>query len=274
MKIVLGARGRLGSALMAEFNGQRVLAPDRRVYEDWWEADAVPKIRNYLLGQAEGVEMILIAAGVIDPAASPLEHDRVNRLLPQQVILAAASLNIRVITFGTMMEAIALDMGRTGYVASKAALARFVEEQSRTHGYSLHLRVHTLYGGGPPDPFMFTGQMLTALREGTPFLMSPGAQLREYHHVEDEARAIAILARSRTHGVAQIDHGDPISLAELAQTTFRALGRVDLLRIGALPQPSHENPDLRFERMPALRDHSFRDVRIAMPSYLADHLPS
>ena len=44
MKVVLGARGRLGAALVTEFQGQgeRVLAPDRRVYENWWGADALP----------------------------------------------------------------------------------------------------------------------------------------------------------------------------------------------------------------------------------------
>jgi len=273
MRLLLGATGRLGRAMIAEFGRGTVLAPPRAVYENWWREESIAEIRNWLGAQDAKIDMVVVAAGVIDPRASALDHDRVNRLLAQQVILAATPMGIRVVTFGTMMEAIAVQPASTGYVASKAALAEFVRAQSLKHDRSLHLRIHTLYGGGEPDPFMFTGQMLSALKESRPFLMSPGTQLREYHHVDDEARAISTLIDSDMSGVVQLNHGDPVALAELAIETFSALGAVDLLRVGALPGPVHELPDLRFERTPALMHHSFRNVRTAMPEYLRGFLP-
>lgn len=273
MKLVLGASGRLGTGLCTELAARGVLAPSRSAYQNWWRPDAVPEITRYLSEQGSCIEVVFVAAGIIDPAASAADHERVNYLLPQQVIRAASLLGIRVITFGTMLETISTNIPVGGYVASKAALARVVEELAREGRQALHLRIHTLYGGGPPDPFMFTGQMLTALRKRQPFLMSPGTQLREYHHIDDEAPAVVTLAESGACGVVELNHGDPISLAEIAQGTFRALGASDLLKIGALPAPAHEKLGLRFPRPPLLAGHFFRDARVAMVDYIKSYLP-
>lgn len=149
MKLVLGARGRLGTGLCAELAADGLLAPDRSVYQDWWRPTAVSEITRYLDVQGPRVDAVFVATGVIDPNATAVAHERVNYLLPQQVIRAAAPLGIRVITFGTIMEAISSSIPSAGYVASKVALAEFVErQQTQARGHALHLRIHTLYGGG------------------------------------------------------------------------------------------------------------------------------
>jgi nucleoside-diphosphate-sugar epimerase len=272
MKLVLGARGRLGTALCSQFEPEGVIAPDRSVYETWWQPGSEAAITRYLHMHRSSIDAIFVAAGIIDPSAPLADHERVNWLLPQQVIRAAEPLGIRVITFGTVMEMLA-HHNPSRYVASKIALVDFIEQRARAGSRVLHLRVHTLYGGGPPAEFMFAGQMLRALRTHQPFLMSPGVQLREYHHLDDEGPAIAAIEASGACGVVELNHGDSVSLAELAQSTFRLLGETHLLRIGALPMPANEKLGVRFARPALLAGHVFRDVRLAMADYLRAHLP-
>jgi nucleoside-diphosphate-sugar epimerase len=272
MKLVLGAKGRLGTSLCSQFAAEGVIAPDRSVYETWWQRGSEAVITKYLQMHCSSVDAIFVTAGIIDPLAPATDHERVNCLLPQQVVQAAEPLGIRVITFGTVMETLAHN-NPSRYVASKVALANFVEQRARAGSGVMHVRIHTLYGGRPPAEFMFAGQMLRALRTQQPFLMSPGLQLREYHHLDDEGPAIAALEASDACGVIELNHGNSVPLAEIAESTFRLLGATHLLRIGALPMPVGENLGVRFTRPALLAGHVFRDVRLAMADYLRAHLP-
>jgi nucleoside-diphosphate-sugar epimerase len=272
MKLVLGAKGRLGAALSALPAKQGICAPDRSTYQDWWRPDAIAAIARYVQERGDIIDTVFVAAGIIDPAASAVDHERVNLLIPKHVILALAPLGVRVVTFGTVMETVLKRIPDSGYVASKAALANFVEQQVQSGARAIHLRLHTLFGGDLPPPFMFSGQMLEALRNRKPFLMSPGTQLREYHHIDDEVRAVTTLTDSDAHGIVDLSHGDAVSLAEIAERTFQILGASELLRIGALPMPANERTGIRFSRTPLLERHDFRDVRLHMASYLNSHL--
>ncbi|RYE43237.1 MAG: NAD-dependent epimerase/dehydratase family protein [Hyphomicrobiales bacterium] len=272
MNLVLGATGRLGSALCEALASFGVLAPSRQVYSDWWRADAAATIRAYLQKQPSPIEAIYIAAGIIDPGASAEAHRRINLELPLRVLDAASELGVRVITFGTVLETLGEAEAGTGYVASKAALGREVTARTADGADALHVRLHTLYGGGAPTPFMFLGQMLSALRAEQPFEMSSGTQLREYHHVDDEGPAIRILAAAPVKGCLLLSHGDPMTLAELAQHCFQGLGRSSLLRIGAVPAPLRDNFATRFARTPQLERHPFRDARAAVPEYLQTYI--
>ncbi|QNK75208.1 NAD-dependent epimerase/dehydratase family protein [Variovorax sp. PAMC28562] len=272
MNLVLGATGRLGSALCGALASFGVLAPSRQVYSDWWRADASATIREYLRKQSPRIAVIHIAAGIIDPSASGEAHGRINLEMPLRILDAASSLGIRVITFGTVLETLGnIEVG-TGYVASKAALGREVTARSQHGVDALHIRLHTLYGGDAPTPFMFLGQMLSALRAAQPFEMSSGTQLREYHHVDDEGPAIRTLAAAPVKGCLLLSHGDPLTLAELAQHCFQRFGHSSLLRIGAVPAPLRDNFATRFARTPQLERHSFRDARAAVPEYLKTHI--
>lgn len=273
MILVLGARGRLGTALCRAHDDATVLAPPREVYEAWWKPDSREAIGAWVNAQPGTIETVYLAAGIVDPKATNEAHHRVNFLLPQQVIGACTPLGIRVVSFGSMLETLVREAPAEGYAASKIALQAFVAEQALHHDLALHMRLHTLYGGGPPAPFMFAGQMLHSLRHRTPFRMSPGTQLREYHHVEDEARAIRTLATDAfQHGVLDLNHGDAVSLAELARCTFTAFDALPLLEIGALPAPANERPTLRYQRHPMLTHSDFRNARSALASDLRGFL--
>lgn len=269
MKLVVGARGRLGSAICAALRADHTIAPSRPVYENWWQPGAEAAIGAFLDQQDSPIECIFVAAGVIDPAASPLDHERVNFQLPRQILRAASARHIRVVTFGTMMEVISHGMPASPYVASKLALAAELQAMRQN---ALHVRVNTLYGGPLPAPHMFIGQMVESLVTRSPFRMSPGTQLREYHFVEDEAQAIVTLGSSPHSGVFDLHHGSPVTLAELAHRTFEGLDALDLLQIGALPAPVNERVDLEYVRHPTLRECKFRDVLTALPAYVRECL--
>jgi nucleoside-diphosphate-sugar epimerase len=262
---VIGSRGRLGRALCASRPPEEIVALDREVYENWWQDDAGASIGRYFRTAAPG-SVVLIAAGLLDPALPGAAHRRVNVELPVRVIRGACAAGLRVVTFGTVMEQ--LVEHPNAYIASKAELGRFVAERAAAGDAVMHVRLHTLYGGGPPAPFMFLGQLCSALREGRPFEMSPGRQLREYHHVDDDVTAIHLLCAAGTRGVTSLNHGEPCTLRELASCIFASMGRTDLLRIGARDEPSDDNFATVLRRPAALQHMQFRPTLQAVTAYV------
>ncbi|GAA4337515.1 hypothetical protein GCM10023165_15580 [Variovorax defluvii] len=258
MMILIGGRGRLGRALRAARPHGEVVALDRRVYENWWRDDAGPDIDRCLEAAPPG-SVMLVAAGVLDPALPQSDHQRVNFELPVRVMERAAAAGLRVVTFGTVMERL-VDHPNP-YVASKARLGRHVAQRAAAGDAVTHLQIHTLYGGGEPASFMFLGQMCSALRAGRPFEMSPGRQLREYHHVDDDVAAIHAVLATGVDGVLALSHGAPTTLRELALHVFGGLGREELLRLGARPEPPDDNYATVLQRPAVLEGVFFRSAR-------------
>lgn len=266
MKLIVGGRGRLGQALARAWPAGEVLCLDRAVYEGWAQAGAEADVARFFAPWAGSASTVFVASGLLDPKLAPAEHQQVNVDLPRNVIAGAASLGLKVVTFGTVMESLLAQ--QNPYIQSKAALGRHVAELAAAGQPVTHVRVHTLFGGGAPSPFMFLGQILTALRERTPFDMTLGKQLREYHHIDDEARAIRALDAAGVSGVLDLSHGEPISLAELATTVFAAFGAEDLLHLGARPEPLEENYSTVFARHPLLGPQAYRPALPAIVDYL------
>lgn len=276
MKFIVGGRGRLGQALARAWPAGEVRCLDRAVYEGWAQAGAEADVARFFAPWAGSASTVFIAAGLLDPQLAPAEHQSVNLDLPRNVIAGVASLGLKVVTFGTVMESLLAQ--QNPYIQSKAALGRHVAALAAAGRPVTHIRVHTLFGGGAPSPFMFLGQILTALREHTPFDMTLGKQLREYHHVDDEACAIRALEAAGVSGVLDLSHGEPVSLRELASTVFAAFGAADLLRLGARPEPLEENYRTVFARHPLLAPQAYRPALPAIVDYLkacvAQPLPS
>ena len=158
-------------------------------------ADDVARYLDELVG-LPGV--VYVASGIIDPSRARDEHEKVNYLLPRNVVEGATKLGYRVLTFGTVMETLVGEASNNAYYSSKLELGKFVEQFSAAASSVLHVRIHTLFGGGVPAAFTFLGQMLRALAEQVEFKMSPGEQLRGYHHLDDEVRAIFHLVDTET----------------------------------------------------------------------------
>lgn len=268
MNILLGRRGRLGTAIAGAPECGPVVALERSVYAGWSGEGADDDVVRYFESIGSETGTVYVAAGLTDPRRPQTEHDAVNFMLARNVVVGASRAGFRVVTFGTVMEAIASDQPPNAYVASKIRLGRFVADFEGAMRPPLHLQIHTLFGGGPPAPFMFLGQMLEALNRNTAFDMSAGNQLREYHHVDDEARAIAQLLASGAEGVVPINHGLAFRLSDLATHVFKAFNCLDKLNIGAIAGSRYDNFGVISQRTPGLEDFAFRDAFPAVVEYL------
>ena len=266
MIFVIGGRGRLGQAIARQYGAGAAVCVERAVYQDWAAPGAAASIDAFFAPLAGEGATVFVASGLLDPKLAPEELWNVNVALPRNIIDAGVRHGVRVTTFGTVMES--LLAAHNPYVRSKAALGDYVAERAAAGAAVSHVRVHTLYGGGAPSPFMFLGQMLAALEQGSPFKMTLGKQLREYHHVDDDACAIRALDAAGVNGVLDLSHGAPVSLADLARSVFDACGQAGQLQIGALPEPREENYGTIFGRSPLLGQVAFRDTLPAVVAYV------
>ena len=166
------------------------------------------------------------------------------------------------------MEEIACYREANSYLKSKLTFARYVTEFASSNSLILHLRMHTLYGGGDPPSHMFLGQLVDAMRQGRRFAMSSGNQLREYHHVEDEALAVANLVNADARGIIDVSHGSPVKLIDLAAYICDKFGCPDRLDVGAIPGAPSENYSREFNRTPLLAKCYFRATLPGVYGYL------
>lgn len=266
MIFVVGGRGRLGQAIIASYPNDNVISMDRHIYQNWWQNDSKDKIFHFFEPWSDSNSIVFVTAGILDPRLSQEEHLKVNYLLPKHIVEGATKAGLRVVTFGTVMERLIAD--KNSYIHSKAMLGNYISDVSAADKLAVHLRVHTLYGVGQPSPFMFLGQICSALMNQTTFEMSPGNQLREYHHIDDEIRAIHILVEAGANGVIDLSHGEPVSLKDIASYIFKAFNAESLLHIGALPEPKEENYGTVFQRPELLREIEFRKALPAIVNYL------
>lgn len=266
MKVILGGRGRLGRAIARQYPAGDALCPERAIYQGWGEEGGAADVARFFAPWAGSGATVFVTCGLLDPKLPRAEHQAVNYRLPRNVIAGVAPLGLSVVTFGTVMESLLAT--HNPYIDSKAALGRHVAELAAAGRAVTHVRVHTLFGGGEPSPFMFLGLMLAALRERAPFNMTLGKQLREYHHIDDEARAIALLEAAQVRGVLDLSSGEALSLHQLASAVFAACGATPQLRVGALPEPAEENYDTVFARHPLLGPAAYRPALPAIVDYL------
>jgi nucleoside-diphosphate-sugar epimerase len=228
--VLFGAGGQLGSALARRLPTAKHAS---------WRAPALP----------DGPLDIVIANGLTDPKADAAALAAANVAFPQHIAAMAAGRDARLLTLGSVMEKFPEACRANAYLAGKEELARWMAARTPA-GRCCHLRLHTVFGG-PPHPHMFLGQMVQALAAGRTFRMSSGEQLREYHHADDIAGSIAaLLSRPWDKAIVEVSHGQPLRLAALARAVFAALGRTELLEIGAVAAAPGENRERTFPRSP------------------------
>lgn len=267
---LIGSRGRLGQAVANEYARNGIVSVDRSLYVDWSRPDVSDLISRYFDTLSREDVTIFVASGLLDPKLPQEDLLRVNYHLPRNVIDGAVKLGIKVITFGTVMEGIL--QSKNPYVHSKAALGEYVISVAAEGKPAIHVQLHTLFGGGQPSPFMFLGQMLSAIRNNVPFMMTSGRQLREYHHLSDEAKAIRQIANYAPPGVLNLSHGRPLSLRAIAEGVFQAVGKDGLLGVGSLPEPVEENYEKVVNPSEILKHVEFRDSLPAIIQYVQECL--
>mgnify|MGYP001568193315 FL=1 len=241
MIAVIGASGCLGTALMARFG-------DRAVGFGWRDLE-----KAVLLLQSGSYDVVF-ACGLTNPSHPAVDLYEANCALPRHFIEATADNDrLRYITVGTMMELFPGIVSSNTYVKSKYDLSEWIRKESQKTGMRerlLHLRLHTLYGGRPRD-HLFLGQIASALKSGLVFNMSDGAQLREYHHVDDMAVSFQALSGVKwefSGSTIEINSGAPVRLVDLAWAVFKAFGKERLLNVGVIKSPGFENREHIFPR--------------------------
>lgn len=216
---------------------------------------------------------MVFALGDTNPATPPEELLKSNLLIVQRVVRAFEGEGepCRYITFGSIQEHFPGICAANPYLRSKVALGDWMAARG-AEGRFLHIRLHTLYGG-VVKPHMFLGQILHSLRSGTPFSMSSGDQLREYHHVEDIGEAVArLMDDDWREGVVDLSAGTPLSLASLAKAIYVHFGKAELLRIGSIPRPEGENLHRIFPRSPESWMPFSRDAVAGVIGWLEEQL--
>jgi len=111
-------------------------------------------------------------------------------------------------------------------------------------------RIFFSYGAGE-DPARFVPAIIRPLLHGEPARLTAGTQIRDFLEVRDLGAAMAALLDSPVTGGVNLATGTGIALADLARAIAAAIGRPDLLELGALPMRAGEPPVLtgRAERL-------------------------
>jgi nucleoside-diphosphate-sugar epimerase len=240
--VLIGHSGFLGVALTAAIRAkgggyaQLIAEPRRDFVKDVLDGNGRELIASLLAGG--GPQDWICTVGVVDPRADPDLMEAVNVEFPRRLYGLLGSLapagTARFVTFGSVLEGHRELATSNPYLASKSRMFDTLCGAGGAVRWH-HIRMHTLYGGSKrPHPFMFAGQMYDALARKEPFKMSGGAQLREYHHVEDiAASTLAFLAGPYDDGMVELSSGNPIRLRDLASAVFKHFDASDLLEIGA-----------------------------------------
>lgn len=240
--VLIGHSGFLGLALTAAIGAkgggyaQLIAEPHREFVRGVLDGNGRELIAPLLA--RSGPQDWICTAGVVDPKADPGLLDAINVEFPLRLYRLLGSLapagTVRLVTFGSVLEGHRELATSNPYLASKSRMFDALCGAAGAVRWH-HIRLHTLYGGSKrPHPFMFAGQMYDALTRRERFKMSGGAQLREYHHVEDIAGSVlAFLAGSYDDRMVELSSGNPVRLRDLASAVFRHFDASELLEIGA-----------------------------------------
>ena len=132
----------------------------------------------------------------------------------------------------------------TLYGAAKDGLRRIAEAYARQSGLSFAWgRVFWLYGPGERAGRL-VADIAAAIAQGRPAETSEGAQARDFLHVADVAGAFVAALTSAHEGAFNIGSGVATPVRDVATRLAQAMGRPDLLRLGARPTPPGERPSL------------------------------
>ncbi|MGL4280640.1 MAG: NAD-dependent epimerase/dehydratase family protein, partial [Albidovulum sp.] len=128
------------------------------------------------------------------------------------------------------------------YGAAKAATGIAALGLAPSFGVSLvWARPFFLYGPGEPKGRLF-GDILKGLAAGETVDCTDGLQRRDFLHAADVAGALAHLLASDLEGPVNIGSGKAVEVREMIGTLARALGRENLIRLGARPRPADDPP--------------------------------
>ena len=139
------------------------------------------------------------------------------------------------------------------YAIAKDALRRAAPALLEPRGASFAWgRIFFLHGPGE-HPDRLVPSVTRSLLAGEPARCTDGRQVRDYLYAGDAARAFVALLASDVAGPVNIASGVGVSIAELVGWIGAALGRPELIELGALPSRPGE-PEALVARVARLHD--------------------
>lgn len=102
-------------------------------------------------------------------------------------------------------------------------------------------RIFFVYGPGE-HPSRLGADVVLSLLRGDEALCSHGMQLRDYIHCADAGRGLAALADSNLIGDYNIATGQAVRVKDVIGALADAVGRPELVKIGARQAPAYEPP--------------------------------
>jgi nucleoside-diphosphate-sugar epimerase len=143
---------------------------------------------------------------------------------------------------GTLRNNVTPMRPSTLYGACKHALHIALDAYAAATGLGLVWpRVFFVYGPGEHESRL-TASVVRSLVRGEPAECTHGRQVRDYLYVDDVAAGIVAALQSDYNGAVDIVSGKGIAVADLVLRIARAMGREDLLRLGARPSPPTDVP--------------------------------
>ncbi len=95
------------------------------------------------------------------------------------------------------------------------------------------------YGPGEPEGRLF-GDLIKGLGAGRPVDCTDGLQRRDFLMTEDLGRALAELLASPVEGAVNLASGQALPVGDVIVAIAGAMGRADLVRMGARPRPASD----------------------------------
>jgi len=126
------------------------------------------------------------------------------------------------------------------YAVCKDAIHRVIARAAVNLGISYAwARMFTVYGPHDAD-YRLIPYTLQRLLKGDEVRTTEGRQVRDFIHVADAGRALAMLATSDLTGPVNVGSGQGHPVREVVELLGEATGRSELLRIGAVQQAHGE----------------------------------
>jgi nucleoside-diphosphate-sugar epimerase len=264
--LLVGKKGNLSLALQQMYKNADIRIVGSDIASRWAIEGGDKEIEGDLKKLGIFPEVILNAAGEINSNTGFINLCNVNFYLPKNLETFSQNFGATLVTFGTIMENLIELSSSNPYLLSKRRYFEYITEQLDYNTNSLHLQIHTWYGVANPHKNMFLSQMIQALKNKEIFHMSNGNQLREYHHIQDDMVALQTLLNLKTRGVIQMNHGETVSLKDLATTVFDYFDSAELLKIGSINTPKHEITTKNFERNTLFDSFQFRVTKQGVTS--------
>jgi UDP-glucuronate decarboxylase len=136
--------------------------------------------------------------------------------------------------YGYLSENLTPLKPRTLYAVSKDATRSLLESFCPDVQMSFAwVRIFYVYGPGEQE-MRLVPSVILSLMKGITAKCTEGLQVRDYLCVEDVASALVAVAQSGFEGAVNIGSGEPVTVRSIVQILGEALGRTDLIALGAM----------------------------------------